>query len=201
MSAADPTLENDWTEEADLDWTGEFDGVGPSRLLPDWIGIVLVAPLAVIVAVYLQVALSIDSRVLGAVPDFSLIVLVALALRLGPAWGAAAGFATGLLLDVAVQTPLGSSSLVLTPIGWAVGSFAARRQRDPLLLAFAVLIVMSFVRALADAGVAVAIDAQGVAWISTIVVGIVGAMLTLLVGIGLLPALRSLFGSIQGSGV
>ena len=43
--------------------------------------------------------------------------------------GAATGFFTGLLLDLALGTNLGASSLVLTAVGYGAGRY--REQRDP----------------------------------------------------------------------
>ena len=55
----------------------------------------------------------------------------AVALYAGSIPGAAVGFSAGLLLDLAVGGDLGSSSLVLTSIGYAIGRY--REVRDPAL--------------------------------------------------------------------
>ena len=152
------------------------------------------AALALLVAVYLQVALAIDGRVLGAVADLAVIVIVAIALRYGPAWGAVAGFAAGLVFDVALQLPLGSSSLVLTPIGWAVGAFARTRRRISLGMAVVVAGAAALAHALGDSAVEAAVAGQPVAWVDLAVTAVAATMFTVLVSIALLPVLRRVLG-------
>lgn len=152
------------------------------------------AALALLVAVYLQVALAIDGRVLGAVADLAVIVIVAIALRYGPAWGAVAGFAAGLVFDVALQLPLGSSSLVLTPIGWAVGAFARTRRRISLGMAVVVAGAAALAHALGDSAVEAAVAGQPVAWVDLAVTAVAATMFTVLVSIALLPLLRRVLG-------
>ncbi len=152
------------------------------------------AALALLVAVYLQVALAIDGRVLGAVADLAVIVIVAIALRYGPAWGALAGFAAGLVFDVALQLPLGSSSLVLTPIGWAVGAFARTRRRISLGMAVVVAGAAALAHALGDSAVEAAVAGQPVAWVDLAVTAVAATMFTVLVSIALLPVLRRVLG-------
>jgi rod shape-determining protein MreD len=159
----------------------------------------VVAILALLVAVYLQVALAIDGRVLGAVADLTVIVVVAIALRYGPAWGALAGFAAGLVFDVALQLPLGSSSLVLTPIGWAVGAFGRTRRRVSLGMAVIVAGVAALAHALGDSAVEAAIAGQPVAWGALAVTAVAATMFTVLVAIALLPLLRRVLGVPQRS--
>jgi rod shape-determining protein MreD len=170
-------------EDADRGVTGAGRVVGP-----------LVAALVLLVAVEVQVALAIDARIAGAVPDLALIAVVAIALRHGMAWGAVAGFMAGLLLDLAVQAPLGASAVVLTPIGALAGAFAERRRRVSLAMALVVLAVAAFLRGGGDVLVAAAIGARVAAWGEVAVIAVAAAMLTMLVGIALLPLLRRVLG-------
>lgn len=162
-------------------------GARPGRL-------VLVSVVALVLAVYLQVALAIDTRILGALPDLIVIVLVGLALRLGPAWGALIGFVAGIALDVALQLPLGVSALVLTPIGWGVGAFAATRRRVSLAMALVVLLAAVVAKDLGDVLLAAFITGDPLAWRATLITGVAGAMLTLLAGIPILLLVRRLLG-------
>lgn len=155
---------------------------------------VLVSVVAVVLAVYLQVALAIDTRILGALPDLIVIVLVGLALRFGPAWGALVGFAAGIALDVALQLPLGVSALVLTPIGWGVGAFAATRRRVSIAMALVVLLAAVVAKGLGDILLAAFITGDPLAWRAALITGVAGAMLTLLVGIPVLLLVRRLLG-------
>lgn len=161
---------------------------------PRWFSTLAIPLLVLVVAVYLQIALAIDARVLGAIPNVTLVVLVAFALRFGPAWGAAVGFVAGVLIDIAVQAPLGMSSLVLTPIGWGVGVFSQRRRRVSLAMAVVVLVIAAVICLAADVVVATAIQSESIAWSSIVIAGTAGVMFTVLVGIIMLPILRRLMG-------
>lgn len=154
----------------------------------------LVLALALIIAVYLEIALAIDARVLGAVPDLAAIVIIAIAVRFGANWGALAGFVAGLLIDVAVQTPLGASALVLTPVGWAAGIWAERRRRVSLGMAIAMLAVATLAITIGDVIVTIAVEGQDVAWDTFAVRALAGLSFTVLLGILLLPLLRRIAG-------
>jgi len=168
--------------------------VAPASQGSAWWLCLFVPPVALILAVYIQIALAIDARVLGSVPDFALVVLVAIALRFGPAWGASAGFLTGVLFDISLQLPVGSSALVLTPIGWGIGVFGVRRRRVSLAMSVLVLLVAAVARIAGDVIVASAIGGQVVGWGLLFVAGTAGAMFTLLAGIVLLPLFRRVLG-------
>lgn len=189
MSATDTTFEAADDEEFSDAYAVE-DGADRSS----WISTLAIPLLILVVAIYLQIALAIDARVLGAIPNFALVVLVAFALRFGPAWGAAVGFTVGVLIDIAVQAPLGMSSLVLTPIGWGVGVFSQRRRRISLAMAVVVLLLAAIICLAADIVVATVILNESIAWSSIAVAGTAGVMFTVLVGIIMLPILRRLMG-------
>lgn len=155
---------------------------------------VLVPVVALVVAVYVEIALAIDARVLGAVPDLALIVVVAIALRFGPIAGSAAGFAAGLMIDIAVQGPIGASALVLTPLGWAAGWWSDRRRRVSLAMAVVVLAVATAAAIAGDALVALAVEGQNVAWGPLAVRAVAEVALTLLIGIPSLALLRRVAG-------
>jgi rod shape-determining protein MreD len=164
----------------------------PRRRIP--VAATVVPVVALVVAVYLEVALAIDARVLGAVPELALIVLVAIALRFGALAGAVAGFAAGLLLDLAVQGPLGASALVLTPLGWAAGAWAERRRRVSLGMAVIVLAATTALALLGDALVALAIEGQGVGWGTFWLHAAAALAVTVLIGIPVLALLRRICG-------
>lgn len=190
MSATDTTFEAADDEEFSDAYAVEDSA--DSR--PSWISTLAIPLLILVVAIYLQIALAIDARVLGAIPNFALVVLVAFALRFGPAWGAAVGFVAGVLIDIAVQAPLGMSSLVLTPMGWAVGVFSQRRRRVSLAMAVVVLMIAAVICLAADILVATVIQSESIAWSSIAIAGTAGVMFTVLVGIIMMPILRRLMG-------
>lgn len=90
---------------------------------------VLRLALMILVAVVFQIACLVQIRVLGGAADLTPLLVAAVALYAGSVPGAATGFFTGLLLDLALGTNLGASSLVLTAVGYGAGRY--REQRDP----------------------------------------------------------------------
>jgi rod shape-determining protein MreD len=83
----------------------------------------------ILAAVVFQITCLVQIRVLGGVADITPLLVAAVALYAGSVPGAATGFFTGLLLDLALGTNLGASSLVLTAVGYGAGRY--REQRDP----------------------------------------------------------------------
>jgi rod shape-determining protein MreD len=84
----------------------------------------------VFVAALLQVTLISSLEVFGGTPDLLLVALVAIALLQGSMAGAAAGFAGGLLVDIATLGALGVSSLLLTVAGYWAGRYGETTGRD-----------------------------------------------------------------------
>lgn len=92
---------------------------------------------AVVSAILLLLAVLIEVTVLaplpfpGATPTLVLVVVVILASQFGAATGALAGFAGGLLLDIAPPAAgtIGISALLLTVVGYAAGRFAESDDR------------------------------------------------------------------------
>jgi rod shape-determining protein MreD len=80
--------------------------------------------------VVVQVSVLSSLELLGGRPDLVLVTVVAIALLRGPVFGAAGGFAAGLLLDTATLGTLGVSSLLLTLAGYWTGRFGETTGRD-----------------------------------------------------------------------
>jgi rod shape-determining protein MreD len=87
------------------------------------------AGLLVLLGVVLQISGFAQIEVLGASPDLTPLIVAAVALWAGSVPGAITGFCVGLLLDLALGQNVGSSSLVLSAVGYAVGRFG--ELRDP----------------------------------------------------------------------
>ena len=83
----------------------------------------------ILAAVVLQLSGVAGGRFLGATIDLTPLVVAGVAIYAGSVSGAATGFATGLLLDLAAGQTVGAASLVLTAVGYGVGRF--REVRDP----------------------------------------------------------------------
>jgi rod shape-determining protein MreD len=106
----------------------------------------------VFVAVVLQASIVSTIQIRGGTPDLLLVTLVAISLLRGAIWGAAAGFAAGLLLDTASLARLGETSLLLTVAGYWIGRYGETTGRDRThapLLSVAVVTVVYAVGALA----------------------------------------------------
>jgi rod shape-determining protein MreD len=85
--------------------------------------------LLVLLGVVLQISGFAQIEVLGASPDLTPLIVAGVALWAGSVPGAITGFCVGLLLDLALGQNVGSSSLVLSAVGYAVGRFG--ELRDP----------------------------------------------------------------------
>jgi len=92
----------------------------------------LKAALVVFVAALVQVSILADYAPLGGTADLVLVVLLSLALLRGSLFGAAAGFAAGLLIDTATLGTLGFTSLLLTLAGYWIGRYGETTARDRL---------------------------------------------------------------------
>ena len=85
--------------------------------------------LLVLLGVVLQISGLAQIQVMGSSPDLTPLVVAAVALWAGSIPGAVTGFCVGLLLDLALGQNLGSSSLVLSAVGYGVGRYG--ELRDP----------------------------------------------------------------------
>jgi len=98
-----------------------------------------------LLAVLLQTTVAPHLRLLGASPDFALILVVCVALAKGAETGAVLGFATGLLTAVALMEPLGLGAFVFVLVGYYAGRYAETADLPaglaPLLTVFAATVV------------------------------------------------------------
>jgi rod shape-determining protein MreD len=83
----------------------------------------------VVFVVVLQVAGVSTLHIFGTQPDLVPLLVGAVGLLGGSMFAAFVGFFTGLLIDLALGQPVGSSSLVLTAVGYGVGRY--QEVRDP----------------------------------------------------------------------
>ena len=85
--------------------------------------------LLLLLAVVLQLSVIGQIGVLGGYADLIPLAVAAVAYYGGSVSGCAAGFAAGVLLDLATGATMGAASLVLTAVGYSVGRL--RELRDP----------------------------------------------------------------------
>lgn len=90
----------------------------------------------VFVAVMVQLTLLSRLGLPGATPDLVVVTVAGLALAMGPVQGAAAGFAAGILVDLAppADTLLGVNALVYLAVGFVVGRAIDPRDRTLLMM-------------------------------------------------------------------
>jgi rod shape-determining protein MreD len=88
------------------------------------------AAVLVFVVGVVQVSILSAYAPLGGTADLVLVTLLTLALLRGSLFGAAAGFAAGLLLDTANLGTLGFTSLLLTLAGYWIGRYGETTARD-----------------------------------------------------------------------
>jgi rod shape-determining protein MreD len=107
-----------------------------------------------LVALLLQTTVAPNLRVLGANPDFALIIVVCVALLRGSEWGAVFGFLTGTLVAVALMEPLGLSAFVFVLVGFLAGRYAETADLStgvaPLVSVFVATFIADVLLALAQ---------------------------------------------------
>jgi rod shape-determining protein MreD len=92
-------------------------------------GTVVRVGLIVLFGVVLQISGLSQLQILGSTADLTPLIVGAVALWAGSIPGAVTGFCVGLLLDMSLGQNLGSSSLVLSAVGYGVGRYG--EIRDP----------------------------------------------------------------------
>ena len=124
-----------------------------NRLLPTIAAILAAALLQAGLAPYLAIG--------GVVPNFLLVVVVTLALVEGPAAGASAGFAAGLIFDLLGSGPVGPMALVLTVTGFMAGLLHENMFAEGWLLPLTVLAIASLASTFAYALLLELLGAEG----------------------------------------
>src|SRR4051794_41651502 len=98
----------------------------------------LKAGILLLFAALVQVSITSSIQVASGHPDVLLILVIALGLLRGPAFGAAAGFWGGPVLDIASFQTLGLTSLLLTLAGYfpgRLGEVTKKSSAHPSLVA------------------------------------------------------------------
>jgi rod shape-determining protein MreD len=146
--------------------------------------------LLVLIGVVLQISGFAQIHVLGASPDITPLVVAAVALWGGSVPGAVTGFCVGLLLDLALGQNVGSSSLVLSAVGYGVGRFGELRDPAHGLIAIPVGVAATFGYLVAFATVSFMLELE--ASVSPLMVrnAIVTTLLNLLISVPVFGLVR-----------
>jgi rod shape-determining protein MreD len=110
------------------------------------------ASLLVFLAAIVQVSILAPVSILGGTPDALLVVIICLALLRGSVAGAVAGFAGGLLVDVATLGTLGVTALLLTVVGYWAGRYGETTGRGRTHAVPLTVAVMTILAALGGLG-------------------------------------------------
>ena len=102
-------------------------------------------PLILLLFLVMELTVLDRLRVFGAGPDVMLLLAVVAGIVGGPRAGALLGFASGIVLDLFLETPMGLSALVFCLVGYAVGNI----QGGVLRAAWWIPIVTTFVASVA----------------------------------------------------
>ena len=86
-----------------------------------------------VVTVILQTVVGPNVRILGASPDFVLLIVVCVALLRGAEIGALFGFVAGGLVSIALFEPPGVRSLTMVAVGFLAGRYAETADLSPSL--------------------------------------------------------------------
>jgi rod shape-determining protein MreD len=106
-----------------------------------------------LIAFLLQTTVAPNLRVMGANPDFALIIVVSVGLVLGAEVGAVFGFLAGSLVAMALIQPLGLSAFVFVLVGYLAGRYA---ETADLSAGFAPLVAVFTATLVADVLLAIA---------------------------------------------
>jgi rod shape-determining protein MreD len=110
------------------------------------------AGLLVVLAAIVQVSILAPVSILGGTPDALLVVIICLALLRGSVAGAVAGFAAGVLVDVATLGTLGETALLLTVAGYWAGRYGETTGRGRVHAVPLTVAVMTVLVALGGLG-------------------------------------------------
>lgn len=109
---------------------------------------------ALLAATLLQTTIAPNIRILGANPDFALVIVVCVALVRGAEIGAVFGFLMGSLVAVALMEPFGLGAFIFVIVGYFVGRYAETADLSagfaPLVSAFTATLVASVLYAVAQ---------------------------------------------------
>jgi rod shape-determining protein MreD len=152
--------------------------------------LVVRAAALVLAAVLLQVTVASDLRVLGGRPDLVVLAVASIALLHGPIAGAVGGFAGGFMVDSLGLGVLGATSLSLVVVGYGVGAFGERLERSAAVRPLLAIGAASLAAGVGQLTVAVLVAGGPAASPGLVLAVVPGAMLDVLLAIGLYPLIR-----------
>ncbi len=159
---------------------------------PGAVWLVLRATVLVVVAALLQVTVAADLEVLDGRPDLVVIAVASIAILQGPSAGAVAGFAGGFLVDSLGLGVIGSTSLTLVAVAYGVGVFGEGLRRTAAVRPLLAIGAASLAAGAGQLTLALLVGSVPQASPALALAIVPGAMLDVLLAIGLYPAVRLL---------
>lgn len=139
--------------------------------------------LVVLTVFVLQVGVFSDLRLFGVHPDTMLLLAICAGLSVGAVRGAEVGFAAGLLSDLLLQGPLGTTALSFALVGFAVGMAGDAVLRSSRLISVGITVVSSAAGVLLYAALAQLLGQRTLAdprlWVIVAIVSLFNALLCL----------------------
>lgn len=146
----------------------------------------------IVIAAILELTVLAPLRLPGATPSLVVVVVAGIAFTFGAVTGAAAGFAAGLLVDLAPPAAgtIGISALVLTVIGYALGRVFEADER-PLLLTTGLTAAAAGVAVLAGALLGGLLGNPRVLWDEVPSMVVAAAFYAAILALPLIPLIRA----------
>lgn len=146
----------------------------------------------IVIAAILELTVLAPLRLPGATPSLVVVVVAGIAFTFGAVTGAAAGFAAGLLVDLAPPAAgtIGISALVLTVIGYALGRVFEADER-PLLLTTGLTAAAAGVSVLAGALLGGLLGNPRVLWDEVPSMVVAAACYAAILALPLIPLIRA----------
>lgn len=139
--------------------------------------------LIVLTVFVLQIGVFTDLRLFGVHPDTMLLLAICAGLSVGAVRGAEVGFAVGLLSDLLLQGPLGTSALAFALVGFGVGMAGDAVLRSSRVISVGIAAVSSAAGVLLYAALAQLLGQRTLAdprlWVIVAIVSVFNAVLCL----------------------
>lgn len=154
---------------------------------------VVLCGLLIVAAVVVEVTVLAPLDFPGATPGLVLVTVAAIAFAFGSVTGCAAGFAAGILIDLAppASGTIGVSALILTIVGFALGRVFDAEDR-PLVITTVLTALAAGVSVLATAALGGLLGNPRIQWDQVIVMILTATLYAAILALPMVPLVRRL---------
>lgn len=154
---------------------------------------VVLCAVLIVLAVIIEVTVLAPLPFPGATPGLVLVTVAAIAFAFGPVTGSAAGFAAGILLDLAppASGTIGVTALILTLVGFALGRVFDADDR-PIVITTVLTALAAALAVLAGAALGGLLGNPRIQWSEVPVMIITAAIYAAILALPLVPLVRRL---------